>query len=236
MVGSVEDAASGKFGLVDRRNGLGLVGKFGQHPRELRGVDRGHLHHRHVHAGLLVQQFAAQRLVEALDGMFGAAVRRLQRNAAVGERGSDLDDGAAVPGLHLGQHGHRRVHVSQVADLGDPPVLLRSDLVERREDGRERDIHPHIDGTQLRLDGIDSRVHRIRIRHIDGHDQGRTPCCAHILGSPRQSLLTAGQQRDLVAPCSEGPGGGPADTSAGAGHHHNLCVHLELPFICEREL
>ena len=48
---------------------------------------------------LVVQQLAAQRLVEALDGVLGAAVRGLQRDAAVGQRRADLDDGAAVARL-----------------------------------------------------------------------------------------------------------------------------------------
>src|SRR6478609_7588358 len=40
--GGVEDAACGYLGLVDRWNGLCLVGELGEHPAELRGVDGGH--------------------------------------------------------------------------------------------------------------------------------------------------------------------------------------------------
>jgi hypothetical protein len=65
---------------------LGPPWQLGEQPRELRGVDRRQLHHRDVHAALLVEQFAPQRFVEALDRVFGTAVRRLQRDAAVGKR------------------------------------------------------------------------------------------------------------------------------------------------------
>ena len=106
---------------------------------------RRHLDHRHLDRALLVQQLAAQRLVEALDRVLGAAVRRLQRDPAVGQRRPDLDDRAAVAGAHPLQHGHRGVDVAQVADLGGPPVLLRRDVVEPCEDRRERDVDPDVD-------------------------------------------------------------------------------------------
>ena len=150
VVGGVQHAAGGELGLVDRWHRLGVVGQAGQHPGELGGVDRGHLHHGDVHVALVVQQFAAQRLVETLDGVFGAAVRGLQRDAAVGQRGADLHDRAPVAGLHVLQRGHGAVDVAEVADLGHAPVLVGGDLVERGEHGGERDVDPHVDRAECR--------------------------------------------------------------------------------------
>ena len=79
---------------------------------------------------LLVQQLAAQRLVEPLDGVLGAAVRGLQRDAAVGQRRADLHDRAAVARPHPPQRGHRAVDVAEVGHLGDPLELVRADVVE----------------------------------------------------------------------------------------------------------
>jgi hypothetical protein len=102
-----------------------------------------------------VEQLAADRLGEAVDGVLGPAVRGLQGDRPVAERGAALDDRAPVAGPHAGQRRHRAVHEPQVAHLGDPAELLRLDLPERREHRGEGDVHPHVDRAEpvLRLPG-----------------------------------------------------------------------------------
>ena len=209
VVGGVQDRAGGELGLVDRRDRLGVVGQAGQHPGELGGVDGGHLHHGDVHVALVVQQFAAQRLVETLDGVFGAAVRGLQRDAAVGQRGADLHDRAPVAGLHVLQGGHGAVDVAEVADLGHAPVLRRGDLVERGEHGGERDVDPHVDRADVGLDALGGREHLVRVGHVGGDDvrgaaglldlRGRT---GEALRAPRDEHhgVPAGRQTRLRWP------------------------------------
>ena len=58
------------------------------------------------------------------------------------------------------------VHVAEVADLGDPPELLRRDLVERREDRRERHVDPDVDGPESALDFLCRRLTLIGVGHI----------------------------------------------------------------------
>ena len=62
----------------------------------------------------LVQQLGAQRLGEPVDRVLGAAVGRLQRDAALAERRADLHDRAAVARPHPGQRGHGAVDVAEV--------------------------------------------------------------------------------------------------------------------------
>ena len=87
VIRRVDHGLGGHLGLVDRRDGLGVVGRPGQPPGELRGVHRRHLHHRDVHVALVVQQLTAQRFVEALGRVLGAA-------GAEGLRGRPADAAA----------------------------------------------------------------------------------------------------------------------------------------------
>ncbi len=110
---------------------------------ELGRVQRGQLDHR---------QLAAQRLVEALNRVLGAAVGALERNAAVGERQAHLDDRAPVARLHPLQRGHRPVDEAEIRHLGDAPELVGLDLVEGREHRDHRVVDPDVDRAELRLD------------------------------------------------------------------------------------
>src|SRR6185312_8871468 len=52
-------------------------------PRELRRIHGRQLNHRDVHIALVVEQLAAQRFVEALDGVFGTARRPFARTGGL---------------------------------------------------------------------------------------------------------------------------------------------------------
>ena len=112
MTGGEDDAAGRHFRLVDRRNRLRVPRQLGPHPGELWRVHRGHLDHGDPDTRLVVQQLAAQRGREPVDGVLGAAVGRLQRDAALGKRRADLHDRAAVaeqPGGGAADSGTRAV-------------------------------------------------------------------------------------------------------------------------------
>ena len=88
MIGGVQHAAGGHLGLVDRRHRLRVPGQPGAHPGELRRVHGRHLHDRDLDARALVQQLAAQRGGEPVDGVLRAAVGRLQRDAPRAQGGA----------------------------------------------------------------------------------------------------------------------------------------------------
>ena len=48
MIGGEDHATCGDLGLIDRRHRLRMIGQAGEHPGELRGVDRRHLDDRDV--------------------------------------------------------------------------------------------------------------------------------------------------------------------------------------------
>lgn len=193
-------------------------------PGELRGVEPRQLHHRHPHAALVVEQFAAQRLVEALDGVLGRAVRGLQRDAPVGECGADLDDGPAAPGLHAVERGEGAVHEAEVGHLGGPAELLRAHLAYGGEHGGEGHVHPHGDRAQLLFDPVGCGLDGVVVADVDGQRQGGAARLPHVVGGARQSFLTPGQERDTGAARAERAGRRPADASAGAGDHDHLAV------------
>jgi hypothetical protein len=59
MIGGIDDPAGGDLRLVDRRHGLRMPGQLRPNPGKLRRVNRRHLHHGDMDAGLVVQEFAA---------------------------------------------------------------------------------------------------------------------------------------------------------------------------------
>ena len=156
---------------------------------------------------------------------FAPQYARLQGDAAVGQRGTDLHDGAPVAGFHLPQGGHGAVDVAEVADLGDPAVFVRVDLLERREHRGERHVHPHVDGSEFVLDAVGGGENLRLVGHIGRDQQGAAAAGADIPGGAGQSFLAAGQQRDAGAAGAERGGDRAADAAAGPGDHHDLCSH-----------
>ena len=179
---------------------------------------------------MVVQQFGAQRFGESVDGVFGAAVGRLQRDGAHPQRGSDLHDGARTARLHAREGGHRPVDKAQVADFGDATKLVRADLAKRCEHRRERIVDPDIDRPEgllgLGCSGVDLGV---------VGDVGRNHQCVaagglHLRSRRRQTGFTARQQCDAISAFAERACGRAADTGAGPGDHYRAgrcCGHQD---------
>jgi hypothetical protein len=144
-----------------------------------------------------MQQLASQGFGEASDRVHRAAVHRLQRDRAVGQGGSDLDDGSAVVRKHAGQRRLRAVDVAQVGHLGRPVVLLWGDFGERREHGGEGVVDPYVDGAKLvrgpTRGGVDLRI----VRNVGLDRQGHAARGAHVVRGCGRSGAAAGEQRDL---------------------------------------
>src|SRR5262245_60087911 len=81
-----------------------------------------------MHIDFVVQQFGPQRIGEAANRVLGAAVGRLGRNTSIGERRSNLSDGAAVSWNHITQRGQRCIDDTEIGDFGNPLEFVRSHL------------------------------------------------------------------------------------------------------------
>ena len=81
-----QDRLCGDLGLIDRSHRLWLMCTMRARPVELRRVHRRQFQDRDRDRGMLMLEFGAQRGGEAPDRMLGAAIGRLQWNAAIGER------------------------------------------------------------------------------------------------------------------------------------------------------
>ena len=101
MMRRINDRFRSDLRLINWRHWLRLARKPAFHPTKLRRVQRGHLNHRHAHFAFVVDQFASERIDETLHGMFGRAVRCLQRDAAVSKRRAHLNDDALVSRQHI---------------------------------------------------------------------------------------------------------------------------------------
>jgi hypothetical protein len=217
VAGRPDDGARGDLGLEDRGHRLRLVRYPSAAPVELRCVERGHLHHRHPHPAAGMQQLRAQRVGEAADGGFGAAVGRLQRDRAVSEGGADLHDGAAVARGHSTQRRQSTVHGAQVGDFRHPADFLRAQQGNRGEDRHHGVVDPDIDRAELRLYGECRALHRVGIRHVERHRERTPPMALDFGARVVQRLAIAGEQRHIVALSRELTRGGPAYTGARAG-------------------
>src|ERR1035438_3807896 len=99
--------------------------------------------------------------------MLRTAVRRLQRNAAVAQRGSDLHDGAMISGLHPIQRHSGAVDETEITHFGDSTELARLDLGEGGEYRREGDIDPDVDRTQCNFELGSRSVHLVEICDVN---------------------------------------------------------------------
>src|SRR3546814_9940736 len=72
------------LGLVDLADRPGLLAHVRARPIELGGVERGKLDHAHPDLAVLMVELGPNRIEEALDGVLGAAIGRLERDAAIG--------------------------------------------------------------------------------------------------------------------------------------------------------
>src|SRR4051794_12606106 len=154
---------------------------------------------------------------EAADRVLGAAVRGLQRDAAVGEGGADLDDRAAVARAHPLQRGHRAVDLAEVGDLGRAAELLGADLPERRQDRRHRDVDPDVDLAELAGHALGGRLDLLGVGDVRGN---RERAAARLADLPRGALervLVAGEQGDRVAAAGERAGGRAPDAAGRSG-------------------
>lgn len=122
------DRTSRHLRLDDRWNRAWRTGKPAARPIELRCVCRGQLHHCHRNIAVLVNELGAQRIREAANGMFGAAIGGLERNAAISQRGTHLGDGAAIPRPHMTQRCHGSVNVAEVSDVSNAREFLMRHL------------------------------------------------------------------------------------------------------------
>jgi hypothetical protein len=169
-----------------------------------------------------VQELAAQRFGEPVDGVLTAAVGGLKRNAAGAERGPDLHDDAPVARPHPGQGGHGAVHEPQVGHLGDPPELLGRGLGERGENRGERHVDPHVDRPEGGFDLLGRTVDLGKIRHVGRYGESGPAGPLDVTDGAFQPGAATRDQRDAVPAPGELLGRGPADAGARSGDDNRL--------------
>ena len=163
------------FRLVDWRYRLGLLAHLVHRPVELGRVDGGQVHHRDMDVQLVVDDLRAEAVGEAADGRLGAAIDRLQRNRTVGQRGADVDDGAAVARPHARQRGHHAMHLAEIGDVGTALDLGGGELADRREHRRHRDVDPGDDRAEFGFRLIRRSLDSIGVGNIGRHAIARMP-------------------------------------------------------------
>src|SRR6185437_10777461 len=216
------DRLRGDFRLENRRHGLGMARKAGAAPFELRRIHGGPLHHGEMDADGVVEQFGAERIGEAADRVLGATVRRLERDRAIGERGTDLYDAAAIARRHAPERGHGAVDSSEIGDFGGALEFLGRDLGERGEDCGHCVIDPDVDGAELELDGGCGVFDLFGIGDVGGKGDGAAAEGFDCAQGGSEALLAPGEKADFRAATCKGAGGGPADPGGGASDYDDF--------------
>ena len=214
--------------LVDRRHRLGTVAGLVQRPVELRRVHRRQVHHGQADVVAVVQDLRAQAVGEAAYRRLGAAIHRLQRHRAVGQRGAHVDDGAAAAAAHALECRHGAVHGAEIGHGGAALDLVRRQLGDRAEDGRHRVVDPHRDGPERLLDRLGGGLHRCRVGHVGDRHLGTHAEAARLGGGLLQAVPVAADQAHVAAATGERAHGGAADAGPRSGDDDDL-GHDPLP-------
>ena len=137
--------------------------------------------------------------MKSLHRMFGRAIRRLQRDAAVRERRADLHDRAAVARLHPPQRRERSPHVAEVRDLGDAPIVGGGHLHDRRENGEHGVVDPDVDRSERALDFVRGLFDRVFIGNVKRQHDRLAAEFLDLAFRAFQSVFAAGDQSDFRA-------------------------------------
>jgi len=92
-----------------------------------------------------------------------------------------------------------------------------ADLVEGREDRRERHVDPDVDGPHLVLDPIDRGGHLVVVRDVGRDGERLDPQLTDLRQGGVQAGLTASDERDPIATTGELQGRRAADAAARSG-------------------
>ena len=213
MVRRPDDRLGGDLRLKNRRHRLRASTEAALHPVELRRIQCRQLHHRYVHLTAIVQQLRAQRIAETLDRVLGGAVRRLQRDAAIGERRADLHDDAAIARLHPPQRRQRSVDDAEIGDLGDGAVFVRLHLDDGREDARHGVVDPYVDGPELLFERGRSLFNCVGVGDIRLQHQRASPGMRDVARRAFEPCAAAGEQPYRCAAARKQARDGAADAS-----------------------
>jgi hypothetical protein len=170
----------------------------------------------------VVEKFGAERIEESLDGMFGGAVGGLERDAAIGQRGTDKDDLAMVAGEHVLEGGEGAKDLAKVGDFGDAAVFFGFHLFDGGEDGGHGVIDPDVDGAQLLFDGLGGAVDGFGIGDIGRKNQSPAAGGLDFLGGGMEAVLSTGDETDVGLVFGKLAHDGTSDAGGSAGNDNDL--------------
>ncbi len=106
--------------------------------------------------------------------------------------------------------------------------LLGRQLLDRREDGREGHVDPHVDGAELLLDPVGRGLDGLGVGDVGGDRQGAHAVTPRLVGGALQAVGIAGQKGHVVAVPGKFLHDGSADAGSGTRHHDDL-GHFRSP-------
>ncbi|MNC34190.1 hypothetical protein D3C75_826140 [compost metagenome] len=210
----------GHFRLEYRRHRAHGIRKLVARPLKLRRIQPRHLHHHQLHAAALVHQLGTQRIRKAADRRLGPAVGRLQRNGAIGQRRSHLNNHPAIPGRHQRQRGASAVDAAKIGDVRHPAKLVVGQRVKRCQHRAHRIVDPHIDLPQLLGQGACRLGQCPAIRHVDAHCLAVDAVLQHLRPRLFKAIVIARNQPHVITRRRKPQRRGFADSRRRAGNHH----------------
>ena len=202
------NGASCHLGLKDRRYGLRPARQPAFHPIELRSVQCRKVDHCEMDIAVVMNQLASKSVRKTTKPVLCAAISALKRNAAIGERRSDLDDRAVVPRLHHPESGHRAVDASEIRNFGDSLELFRIHLLEWREHRHHRIVDPDVDGTEVVFNFQCCLVHLFVVGDIGRNNQCVAAEPLDVFTRAFEPGVSPGKQGDMRTPLCKFARGG----------------------------
>src|SRR5215203_167858 len=221
-MGGFPDRSCSDLRLIHGADRAGRALDMRAHPIELRRIDTRQLDHGQLHLAVHRQKLCAKRILEALNRVLGRAIGRLQRNAAIRQRGTNQDDGAGALLKHVLERGAGAMHLPEVSDVSDPSIFIEAHVHKAREDACESVVHPDVYSTKSLDDLVRCMLNSSPVRDI-GLDNNRF--AAELLDVARGSLKAGsppGEQRHLAAVLREFSGGGSSYPCRCTGDHNDF--------------
>jgi hypothetical protein len=117
------------------------------------------------------------------------------------------------------------MHVTEIRDFGDAPILVGGRVLDGRKDGCHRHVDPGVDGTPLLFDRCGGALDGSGVRNIRRDGERLTSCLSNLARTRVERFGVTGEQADARAACAVRPCHRAPDAAGRAGNDDDFSGH-----------
>src|SRR5687767_11603815 len=129
--------------------------------------------------------------------MLGSTVSRLQRDAAVGESRTDLNNDTAVSWEHPLERGECAVNKAEIGDVRDPLIICRRHFLDGRENRNHCVVDPYVDWTKLAFNCLGRLIDFVRIGYVQRQNKRASAERFNLTSCGFKSVSSASEESDM---------------------------------------